>query len=664
MTAKDAARTYGAANPTFTGGISGGVNNDSFTESFTTAATPSSAIGAYAIVPSAAGANLKNYTQTAANGVLTINPALLTLSAENATRVYGAVNPVFTGSVKGLLNGDQVQQSFTTDAAPGSPVGSYSITPSASGTALVNYHVQSVNTGVLTVTSAALRLSANDAARPYGTDNPTFTGTLAGAVGSDVLSEQFTTAATRASAPGTYPIVPSVQGSAVANYSSTAANGTLTVTAAPLTASVENATRLYGTANPSFTGSITGAANNEAFTETFATTATVQSPVGIYAVKPALAGATMAYYTPVLLDGTLTVAPAALTATAASATRSYGMPNPTLTGTLTGIVNGDTLTASYTTAAKITDAPGQYPILSSVSGGALGNYNLTPIAGVLTIEKAASSTTLTQQAESDGSIQLQVYVQSAAAGVPSGTVRFFNGSLELGKSTLESGTASLQTKQFQAGASNPLIAVYEGDPDFLTSTSDTLAVQVQATGFGITVAPSASAPVLSSGASTNFSLQASPGNTGMYPGIVTFSVAGLPVGATATFSPATLAADSGAQIVTMSVQMAGKQPVTTGLSAAGSISRRVEPALGGAVLALVMLPLAGARRLRKAGRGMTLSLLLLLAALGAGSVLTGCGVATTQNGWHDSAPTSYALTITMTSGGVAHSTTTTLTLQP
>jgi len=84
--AADVARVYGAANPTFTGSITGAQNGDAFTESFTTTATSTSAPGTYAIVPSAAGTNLAQYQVSVTNGTLTI-VVLRTGTTNNAVTV-------------------------------------------------------------------------------------------------------------------------------------------------------------------------------------------------------------------------------------------------------------------------------------------------------------------------------------------------------------------------------------------------------------------------------------------------------------------------------------------------------------------------------------------------------------------------------------------------
>jgi hypothetical protein len=40
------------------------------------------------------------------NGILTINPATLTYTANAASRTYGAANPALSGTVTGFVNGD------------------------------------------------------------------------------------------------------------------------------------------------------------------------------------------------------------------------------------------------------------------------------------------------------------------------------------------------------------------------------------------------------------------------------------------------------------------------------------------------------------------------------------------------------------------------------
>ncbi|WP_433969590.1 Ig-like domain repeat protein [Tunturiibacter gelidiferens] len=75
VTANNATRLYGAANPMFTGTVLGAKSSDMFSESFTTTATPISPVGSYVIVPTASGAKVGDYTVTTADGALTVTQA-------------------------------------------------------------------------------------------------------------------------------------------------------------------------------------------------------------------------------------------------------------------------------------------------------------------------------------------------------------------------------------------------------------------------------------------------------------------------------------------------------------------------------------------------------------------------------------------------------------
>src|SRR5580692_8615793 len=80
VTAADASRIYGAANPVFAASASGALSGDTFTLTASTVATNSSPAGTYSIVPAATGANLANYNVIYLNGTLTVDKATLTVT--------------------------------------------------------------------------------------------------------------------------------------------------------------------------------------------------------------------------------------------------------------------------------------------------------------------------------------------------------------------------------------------------------------------------------------------------------------------------------------------------------------------------------------------------------------------------------------------------------
>src|ERR1019366_7712643 len=80
-------------------------------------------------------------------------------------------------------------------------------------------------------------------------------------------------------------------------------------------------------------------------------------------------------------------------------------------------------------------------------------------------------------------------------------------------------------------------------------------------------------------------------------------------------------------------------------------------------LGMLLLPLAGARRLRRSAtrmKGYGLALLLALAGFALAASLTGCGATT---GFFGQSPKSYPLVVTATSGSVQHNATVTLTIE-
>ncbi|HSC07494.1 MAG TPA: MBG domain-containing protein [Steroidobacteraceae bacterium] len=102
------------------------------------------------------GAAAGNYTLSLSTGgnTLTITPAPLTVTADDASRLQGTPNPLFTATYSGFQFGETPAVltgtlNFNTPATTGSPVGSYPITPW--GQSSVNYSMSYVD-GTLLVT--------------------------------------------------------------------------------------------------------------------------------------------------------------------------------------------------------------------------------------------------------------------------------------------------------------------------------------------------------------------------------------------------------------------------------------------------------------------------------------------------------------------------------
>ena len=347
VTAAGANRIYNTANPTFTGTITGAVNGDTFTESFTTTAILSSPVGTYPITPTAAGANLANYTVVINTGTLTVtqgtpvvtwnSPASITYgTALSATQLqchrFGRRRIRFYSQLPGVvLNAGT--QTLSVTFTPTDATDYKSIT----------------QTVQITVNKATLTVTAADANRVYTTANPTFTGTVTGAVNGDTFTESFTTTAILSSPVGTYPITPTAAGANLANYTVVINTGTLTVTqGTPLVTWNNPASITYGTAlsatQLNATASVPGS-----FAYTPA--AGVILNAGTQTLSVTFTPTDTTDYKPVTQTVQIDVNNATLTVTAADANRIYNTANPTFTGTVTGALNGDTFTDSITTTA-------------------------------------------------------------------------------------------------------------------------------------------------------------------------------------------------------------------------------------------------------------------------------------------------------------------------
>jgi hypothetical protein len=93
------------------------------------------------------------------------------------------------------------------------------------------------------------------------------------------------------------------------DYSSATNAVSLFVAPAPLTVTVDNASRPYGAANPAFTGAIAGLTNGDNITALYNCAATTNSTVQTYAITPTLSdpGNRATNYAVSLVNGTLTV---------------------------------------------------------------------------------------------------------------------------------------------------------------------------------------------------------------------------------------------------------------------------------------------------------------------------------------------------------------------
>jgi hypothetical protein len=186
-----------------------------------------------------------------------------------------------------------------------------------------------------------------------------------------------------------------------------------------------------------------------------------------------------ANYTISYVSGTLTVSPAALTITAANASKVYGAALPTLTATYSGFVNGDsagslTKKPTLSTTATASSAVGSYPI---TAGGAVdSNYTLTYVSGTLVVSKASTAGVLSSSAnpsQPGQAVKFTLSLSAAApgAGTPTGTVQFAVDGAAAGAPVSLSGGAASYTASNLAQGSHTISGQYAGSASFLGTTN-------------------------------------------------------------------------------------------------------------------------------------------------------------------------------------------------
>ena len=305
ITANDASKTYNGVAYSGGNGVTanGFVNGDtsaSFGGVLTYGGTSQGAVNAgnYVITPSGYTSGL-GYATSFVSGALQINPALVTalaVTAESFSKTYGTTYN-FTGqefTSQGLVGGDTIGSvTLTSAGAPATAsVGNYSIIPSnATGGTFnpANYIISYVN-GILTVTKAALTVTANTAAKTYdgaaysGGNGVAYSGFVnnenASALGGNLNYGGTSQGAVNA---GVYTIIPS--GLASANYQIGYVNGALNIDRAPLTVTASTVSKTFGNTY-SFTGkefTSNGLAGAETIGSVTLTSAGVQATAAVTA---------------------------------------------------------------------------------------------------------------------------------------------------------------------------------------------------------------------------------------------------------------------------------------------------------------------------------------------------------------------------------------------
>ena len=252
VTVGDSGGTYTGApySATATVNESSSLENVSPTVTFYSGSTPTGTplsgapanAGTYTVVASFVGST--DYASTQSTPVtFTISPAPLTVTPNNATKVYGVAPPTFTASYSGFVGSDTAaslttQPSFSTTATAASHVAGNPYAITASGAVDPNYTI-SFSPGSLTVTPSPLTVYANNQWMQVGTAVPTLSASCSGFVNGDTsasltMQPTLSTTATSSSTVGGSPYSITASGAIDPDYSFTYVPGFMTVTTLPV----------------------------------------------------------------------------------------------------------------------------------------------------------------------------------------------------------------------------------------------------------------------------------------------------------------------------------------------------------------------------------------------------------------------------------------------
>jgi DNA-binding beta-propeller fold protein YncE len=362
-----------------------------------------------------------------------------------------------------------------------------------------------------------------------------------------------------------------------------------------------------------------------------------------------------------------------------SASRQFGSSSGSATLTVTGIA--PTLSFGPIPAQTY----GNPPFAVSASSASTGAVTFTVVSGpatisgnMVTLTGAGTVVVLASQAASGSYAAATATVSFTVAAAPPGTVptltfapipaqTYGNPPFAVSATSSSSGAVTYAIVSGPAtiagnmvtltGAGTVVLSASQAASGNYAAATVTVTFTVAPpavppTGFTLTTGAGSGAESVLPGGAAAFNLVLAPGSGPTYPDALTLSATGLPAGATVTFSPATIPAGSGATPVTMTIQTINSQT-----------ARDAKPggSLGTMALALLLLPMAGIKPVRRRLRKLRGLPVVAALALGAMVCLSGC----TSNGFFNQAVTHYTVVITATDVvTAAHSSTNvTLTVQ-
>jgi hypothetical protein len=411
VTPNAASKTYGDADPAFTGTLINFVAADGVTATYSRTAGETVAGSPYTIsAVLSPAAVLGNYNITYNTASFTINKRNASVTPNAASKTYGDADPAFTGTLTNFVAADGVTATYSRTAGEtvaGSP---YTISAVLSPAAVLGNYNITYNTASFTINQRTLHATPHGVNKVYDgltTATVTFTDDR---VSGDVFTYSYAANFADKNVGSSKPVVVtgiSISGSAASNYvlASTTGSTTANITPEPASVTPNAASKIYGSPDPVLTGNLSGFVAADGITANYSRTA----------------GETVAG-SPYTISATLSPAGAL-----GNYTITYSTANFT--------INQATTTVSLSVTPAANNGPGSY-ILN------------TP---------QTFSVTVTPQ----------------FTGTPTGTVTLKDGSTAIATIMLSAGAGSITNSTLVSAVlgAHSLVAVYNGDSNFIGNSS-------------------------------------------------------------------------------------------------------------------------------------------------------------------------------------------------
>ncbi|MBG6987575.1 filamentous hemagglutinin N-terminal domain-containing protein [Pseudomonas aeruginosa] len=351
-------------------------------------------------------AQVEMFKTTTTAGDILSRQQTATLTANDATRVYGDVNPTLTATMSGInaidayVNSqfnDLYQATASTTATQASNVGQYAITGNANGSEYFSQRYQLVRQdGKLTVTPAQLIVSADAKTKVYGDADPTLTYQVSGLKNSDTAAGVLSGNLGRVAGEnvGNYGILQGGLGLNTANYTLSYVGNDLRITPAQLNVIADAKTKVYGDLDPALTYQVSGLKRGDtagAVLNGGSLSRVAGENVGVYGINQGGLGLVSSNYTLNYQGNNLTITKALLNVIADAKTKVYGDADPALTYQVSGLKRGDTAGAVLN-GGSLSRVAGENVGVYGINQGGLGllsaNYDLSYQGNNLTITKA------------------------------------------------------------------------------------------------------------------------------------------------------------------------------------------------------------------------------------------------------------------------------------